>query len=336
MRKIHIFFVMVLLTVSLIACGENTNENVLVTDESSNTIETEIEVDPEEELEVAKKDEDVIELINDFSWKEIDLYGYPNADMDFLLFVDKMRDMDENLFAKEFVEQVNSLNFENLNEKQQFAISVYFKLLFREGYESVVSEEAPVFTEAWYGNEPGYTYVYIRLSDYPSVENLRKYVYISRRDVAGTMIQDIYKVKSQEGIKSIPDLVITDTQGSKDDTSYQLEDIGVDELNSFLEIHKDFVTYLIEYRDNYYAPVRNGQIALENEGQKKQNEIEEALSKKIPQIGMTSEEVKMTSWGMPDKINKDTYEWGVKEQWVYDGKGYVYLENGVVTSVSER
>lgn len=60
------------------------------------------------------------------------------------------------------------------------------------------------------------------------------------------------------------------------------------------------------------------------------------VSKSAPRIGMSSSEVKNSSWGSPDSINKDTYSWGVKEQWVYKDKGYVYLEDGVVTSISER
>lgn len=54
-----------------------------------------------------------------------------------------------------------------------------------------------------------------------------------------------------------------------------------------------------------------------------------------PKIGMTKEEVRKSTWGYPEKINKDTYSWGVKEQWVYDN-GYIYFKNGIVTSISER
>ena len=66
----------------------------------------------------------------------------------------------------------------------------------------------------------------------------------------------------------------------------------------------------------------------------------EALRKKQqndakPKIGMTGEEVKNTSWGSPNKINKYTYSWGTEEQWVYDNYRYVYFENGKVISISE-
>lgn len=57
---------------------------------------------------------------------------------------------------------------------------------------------------------------------------------------------------------------------------------------------------------------------------------------KEPAIGMTKSEVLNGTWGEPDKKNIDEYEWGTEEQWVYDGKGYVYFENGVVTSIQHR
>lgn len=56
---------------------------------------------------------------------------------------------------------------------------------------------------------------------------------------------------------------------------------------------------------------------------------------KYPSIGMTSDEVVNSSWGTPEEINKDTYSWGVKEQWCYSKNRYVYLEDGIVTAISE-
>lgn len=66
------------------------------------------------------------------------------------------------------------------------------------------------------------------------------------------------------------------------------------------------------------------------------NDFKNQNSKLKPKIGMTISEVKKSTWGEPDKINKDTYSWGVKEQWVYKNRGYIYFENGIVTSISER
>lgn len=54
-----------------------------------------------------------------------------------------------------------------------------------------------------------------------------------------------------------------------------------------------------------------------------------------PKIGMTSEEVRNSAWGEPKKINKTTYLWGTVEQWCYTNQKYVYIENGIVTSIQE-
>ena len=52
-----------------------------------------------------------------------------------------------------------------------------------------------------------------------------------------------------------------------------------------------------------------------------------------PSIGMTASEVESSSWGKPEKKNITEYAWGTKEQWVYSNYRYVYLENGIVTSI---
>ena len=54
-----------------------------------------------------------------------------------------------------------------------------------------------------------------------------------------------------------------------------------------------------------------------------------------PQIGMTAEEVKYSTWGEPDKINEITYSWGTREQWFYSGNRNIYLDDGNVSAVSE-
>lgn len=56
---------------------------------------------------------------------------------------------------------------------------------------------------------------------------------------------------------------------------------------------------------------------------------------KEPSIGMTADEVRKSTWGAPNKINKDTFSWGTTEQWVYSGYKYIYFKNGLVTSISE-
>lgn len=54
-----------------------------------------------------------------------------------------------------------------------------------------------------------------------------------------------------------------------------------------------------------------------------------------PQIGMTAAEVVKTSWGRPNDINRTTTASNIHEQWVYYGGRYVYLDNGIVTTIQE-
>ena len=114
--------------------------------------------------------------------------------------------------------------------------------------------------------------------------------------------------------------------------SITIEEVDVNQINSLLNEYNNFISFLINYRDNVYKISRNGELQDEYE----ERENEESLSESIPKVGMTASEVEKTSWGKPDKKNKDTYSWGTTEQWVYNDKGYVYFENGKVTSVSER
>lgn len=57
--------------------------------------------------------------------------------------------------------------------------------------------------------------------------------------------------------------------------------------------------------------------------------------KPAPTIGMTASEVRSSNWGSPSDINKTTTAYGVSEQWVYSNFKYIYLEDGIVTSISE-
>lgn len=66
-----------------------------------------------------------------------------------------------------------------------------------------------------------------------------------------------------------------------------------------------------------------------------QIEVQQEQLSNIPKIGMTANEAKETNWGEPNKINKTTYSWGITEQWCYSKNRYIYLEDGIVTAISE-
>lgn len=49
-------------------------------------------------------------------------------------------------------------------------------------------------------------------------------------------------------------------------------------------------------------------------------------------IGMSQSEVIASSWGKPNHVNRTVTARGTHEQWVYGG-GYLYFEDGVLTSI---
>lgn len=70
-----------------------------------------------------------------------------------------------------------------------------------------------------------------------------------------------------------------------------------------------------------------------NKREIKQQEVD---SQKVnPSIGMTAEEVKDSTWGEPKDINRTTTEYGTSEQWVYPNYKYIYLDDGIVTTIQE-
>jgi hypothetical protein len=76
----------------------------------------------------------------------------------------------------------------------------------------------------------------------------------------------------------------------------------------------------------------------EQDEQEQQDEkdqaIEDAKSKE-PEIGMTSDEVRASLWGEPEDVNTTETADGTSEQWCYSDSRYVYLDNGVVTSIQK-
>lgn len=49
-------------------------------------------------------------------------------------------------------------------------------------------------------------------------------------------------------------------------------------------------------------------------------------------LGMTSQEALDSSWGAPERVNRTTTAWGVREQWVYGGGNYLYFTDDKLES----
>lgn len=50
-------------------------------------------------------------------------------------------------------------------------------------------------------------------------------------------------------------------------------------------------------------------------------------------IGMSTKAVRASSWGSPESVNRTTTANGVREQWIYGSRSYLYFTNGVLTAI---
>lgn len=55
--------------------------------------------------------------------------------------------------------------------------------------------------------------------------------------------------------------------------------------------------------------------------------------KRSVHIGMTAAEVIQSSWGRPDYVNRTTTAYGVREQWVYGQRSYLYFQDGILDAI---
>lgn len=57
------------------------------------------------------------------------------------------------------------------------------------------------------------------------------------------------------------------------------------------------------------------------------------ISQETVKLGMTQEEVRACGWGNPSSINTTTTARGTHEQWVYDGRSYLYFQGNRLTAI---
>jgi hypothetical protein len=62
----------------------------------------------------------------------------------------------------------------------------------------------------------------------------------------------------------------------------------------------------------------------------------ECKKKGEPKLGMNAAQVATTCWGPPHYVNTKIWNTGKYEQYVYGDNKFVYLRNGIVTSISVK
>lgn len=138
------------------------------------------------------------------------------------------------------------------------------------------------------------------------------------------------------------------SEGELNEFEDTLDDIGEDylsedELDAYQEYLKNyFPKYSYEITAFSHDCIKPDLYTIEYADEKFSESIMDEMdreinrqTKKEPAIGMTAEQVEASTWGKPKDINKTTYSWGVKEQWVYSDYRYIYLEDGIVTAIQE-
>ena len=268
-------------------------------------------------------------------------------------FIESFKDIKENnLFADSLITASQNVDYDEYSTVEKVVFDTYLGLLFQD---DVVRKNLPIgnIIEAWHGE--GYVtdksgsehitqYYLLKFSEYNDKDSLTSsnFVFLHDMDI-GEDTFAVLKAPNQYLDNEYGDYrncffeqdgkmaLVTLFHGS-----IYLDAVDVSDLNNIIDLNQNFIDFMLNYRNDIYAPIRTAQLDAEKERKEAQRVENEYWENKIPEIGMTAEEVKKTSWGNPDKINKDTYAWGTTEQWVYSSKGYVYFRDGIVSSISER
>jgi hypothetical protein len=105
-----------------------------------------------------------------------------------------------------------------------------------------------------------------------------------------------------------------------------------DKLQAMKMLLRDYPTEGAPYQPK--IAVLEAQIAKHEAQVAKQQAVAEAARRRKQgvNIGMTEDEVRQSSWGRPQSVNRTVMSNGTHEQWVYSG-GYLYFEDGVLTSI---
>lgn len=122
-----------------------------------------------------------------------------------------------------------------------------------------------------------------------------------------------------------------DTLSFTTDDEYGFKLVAKDGYGIYVFVEKDGAVYYRSIGDTY----TNTEYFDETEYSRLYHYENGYAEPKEPEIGMTADEVKNSTWGDPTKINKTATKYGVHEQWVYSPGRYIYLDDGIVTSIQD-
>lgn len=279
------------------------------------------------------------------SWKDNILSPNYASISPFTSLYEKYKNIENNKFAEQYIKVYEEMNLDGINDFERDVLVAYimtkynnnvnfnlnnlnnveriWKVAYDENNNAVNTEEnAYMRLILFLVNDNGKECFY-RISTFDHKYNGKLSPYGGYK---------VTKIESQDDINKVIGVDINSDTGIWNTTNYDeyvnnttYSKVEKDEITNIISKYNNFLSLIDEYYNNCYVQYTNN----------KEEEYEENKPKE-PEIGMTATEVKKSTWGEPDKINKDTYSWGTTEQWIYESKGYIYFKNGKVTSISER
>ena len=283
-------------------------------------------------------DEDVYNFMN----------MYSNVAISQLISKMESNDISTTDFAKKYIKLFQNTTYENLSVKEKEFFDTYSKVYFGLNYGEYDKNKNYSVIDLWSINYEDDNKIDLNGCIHYNVRGF--IIKLSDREESDTLISGIHKNDNYGDMQTVDyDFIykynnIANLYNEEIKKNNEKNNLNSDEYcNQFTGNYNDSGNsyYVYENKDKYQKIIDDNKIFFnylrEYAKVYESNRIKEtkSIEKKEPKIGMTSEEVKNSTWGSPKKVNKDTYSWGTTEQWVYN-QGYIYFTNDKVTSISER
>lgn len=189
---------------------------------------------------------------------------------------------------------------------------------------SCSAQEVKEFTDTYYNEIYVITNNFNKGENFDGVKYLNAYILEgiednSAKEIISYLLYHAYYDGVQSGIQEYFDII--KEQETKADAEYMCE-----KLQNFFDYFELDTDYSVEMEETKVVISEKGDNVSGRSSTSKKAE---------PKIGDSATDVKLSSWGSPNSINKTTTVNGVHEQWVYSNGRYIYLDDGVVTAIQE-
>lgn len=334
MRK-KVFILLIIFSLFLTGCNENTSKKA--SEENSNN---------EEELiwKDAAKDEIHNQRITIYDSVMIDA-KFP--DSEFSKDIEKLNELKEtNTFAKKFLDLLDKTNIQEIldngNSLEKYLLLSY--LCIETNHNEGMGVAYNWIEDYMYVDDSDeLTRVYYRKESFDNNKNfiadqhyyLPYYIfeYSTQTDSSSKLIMSLGEVSSSSNYSTISlNKEYNNVEQANDPiTGKKINWIELDKdtIDKVLINNKEFLDFYIKYKNDIYYKRRDKELDISGKYSKSTE-----TKKSAPKIGMTKSEVLNSTWGSPKKKNITETAYGTHEQWVY-ANGYIYFDNGVVTSISK-